>query len=352
MIRIFATAALLIGAAVASPKIGKAPIRLNQVQVLGSHNSYRPVASAATQARLDAQIGFAARGLDYGHPTLEAQLDLGVRQFEFDPYVDRDGGLYSRPDAAKGFKVGAIMAKPGLKVLHMPVIDPESHCLTLNACFAVIAKWSRRHPQHDAIFITVDTKEAPSTIAGITSPELYQARDLDEVDRTARAAFGASNLITPDTVRGRYKSLREAVLAKNWPTTASARGKIMIILDSNPRIADIYRAGHQALAGRAMFGVYLEDQPEASVFNIQDPIAEEARIAKLVKQGFIVRSRADANTLEARTHDLARFQAAVRSGAQIISSDYYPGAPDPLSLKFEVRMGGGYSQRNPVTDID
>jgi hypothetical protein len=352
MVRIITSAALIMGAALASPLVGKEPIRINQVQVLGSHNSYRPVASVATQELLDAQIGAAARGLDYGHPTLEAQLDLGVRQFEFDPYVDRDGGLYSRPSEAAGPKAAAIMAQPGLKVLHMPVIDPESHCLTLKACFVAIAAWSRLHPTHEVIFITVDTKEAPSTIAGIASPELYQAQDLDEIDRTARAAFGASNLITPDTVRGRYKTLREAVLAKNWPTAASARGKIMIILDSNPRIADIYRSGHPALAGRAMFGVYLEDQPEASVFNIQDPIAEEARIVRLVGQGYIVRSRADANTIEARTHDLSRFQAAVRSGAQIISSDYYPGAPDPLGLKFEVRMSGGYGQRNPVTDQD
>lgn len=352
MVRQLAAAALFIGAALASPVAGKAPLRINQLQVLGSHNSYRPLASAATQERLDAKIGVAARGLDYGHPTLEAQLDLGVRQFEFDPYVDRGGGLYSRPIDATGPKAAAIMAKPGLKVLHMPVIDPESHCLTLKACFAAIADWSRRHPRHEVIFITVDTKEAPSTIAGIASPDLYEARDLDEIDRTARATFGASNLITPDTVRGRYKTLREAVLAKTWPTAASARGKIMIILDSNPRIADIYRSAHPALAGRAMFGVYLEDQPEASVFNIQDPVAEEARIMKLVGQGYIVRSRADANTIEARTHDLLRFQAAVRSGAQIISSDYYPGAPDPLGLKFEVRMDAGYSQRNPVTDQD
>ena len=78
-------------------------------------------------------------------------------------------------------------------------------------------------------------------------------------------------------------------------------------------------------------------EPEAAVFNIQDPKAEETRIKDLVAQGFMVRTRSDADTREAHAHDQSRLQAALRSGAQIISSDYYPGAPDPLGLRFVVR---------------
>ena len=81
----------------------------------------------------------------------------------------------------------------------------------------------------------------------------------------------------------------------------------------------------------------LRSPAEAAVFNIQDPRPEEARIKALVAQGFLVRTRTDADTTEARNHDLGRLEASVRSGAQIISTDYYPGAPDPLNPKFEVR---------------
>ncbi len=352
MLRAVAAALVLalgaLAGAVAAPALARPALKINQLQVLGSHNSYRPLARPATQQRLDAKLGMAARGLDYGHPPLATQLAHGVRQFEFDPYVDRDGGLYALPDADPA--TAQTMRKPGLKVLHMPVIDQESHCLTLKACFSAVAQWSRSHPNHEPIFITVDTKDAPSTLPGIASPTLYEPRDLDEIDTTARAAFGPSRLIVPDQVRGRFATLREAVLARNWPTVQSARGKVMIILDSNPRIADLYRQGHPNLTGRALFGVYTEDQPEASVFNIQDPVAEAPRIHRLVEQGFIVRSRADANTLEARMHDTKRLNAAVSAGAQIISTDYYPGAPDPLGLKFVVRMAEGYHQRNAVTD--
>jgi hypothetical protein len=343
MLRLFAVA-MAVAMAIAAPIGAKPELKVNQLQVLGSHNSYRPVPSPTTQEQLDARIGAAARGLDYGHPPIEVQLDMGVRQFEFDAYVDRDGGRYAQATDS------AVMRQPGLKVFHMPVVDQESHCLTLKACFAAVADWSRRNPKHDILFITVDTKDAPSKIAGFDSPVLYESRDLNEIDATAVAAFGRDRLITPDQVRGQFKTLRDAVLAGAWPTVAAARGKIMIILDSNPRIAAIYREGHPNLNGRAMFAIYDEDQPEASVFNIQDPIAEEARIDRLVRQGFIVRSRSDSNTAEARMRSTKRHDAAVRAGAQIISTDYYQGAPDPLGLGFSLRLANGYSQRNPVLD--
>lgn len=122
-----------------------------------------------------------------------------------------------------------------------------------------------------------------------------------------------------------------------WPTAASARGKMLLVLDANPRVEDAYRAGHPSLKGRVLFGLYAEDQAEAAVFNIQDPRPEEARVKALVAQGFLVRVRSDADTTEARNHDLGRLRSAERSGAQIISTDYYPGAPDPLDLKFVAR---------------
>jgi len=96
-----------------------------------------------------------------------------------------------------------------------------------------------------------------------------------------------------------------------------------------------------------MFGFYPEDAAEAAIFNIQDPVAEGDTIRRLVGAGFMVRSRADANTVEARTHDLGRLNAAVEAGAQIISTDYYPGAPDPLDLGFVVRLRDGLTQPNP-----
>jgi imidazolonepropionase-like amidohydrolase len=98
-----------------------------------------------------------------------------------------------------------------------------------------------------------------------------------------------------------------------------------------------------------MFGWYPDGQPESAIQIVQDPQVDGAKIKALVKAGVIVRTRTDANTVEARAHDLAKARAAQDSGAQAVSTDYYPGAPDPLGLHFVVTLPGGTMARcNPV----
>ena len=72
-----------------------------------------------------------------------------------------------------------------------------------------------------------------------------------------------------------------------------------------------------------MFAAVDADHPTAAVLIINDPVAEQARIRDLVSVGFLVRTRADANTVEARANDIRRRDAAFASGAQAISTDYY-----------------------------
>ena len=47
-----------------------------------------------------------------------------------------------------------------------------------------------------------------------------------------------------------------------------------------------------------------------------------AEIDALVKQGYLVRTRSDENTEQARTDDTTRRDLALSSGAQMISTDY------------------------------
>jgi hypothetical protein len=309
--------------------------RLNAMHVLGSHNSYRPDLDPSALARQRQVMGDHSFGVEYGHPPIAKQLDLGLRQLEFDPYADGAGGLYAAPYFDQPDKL-ATMRRPGAKVLHAPVVDARTLCLTLAACFDEVAAWSRAHPDHAPIVIFVNTKEDPFNNPAIPNPPLYTAADLASIDADAVAAFGRNHIVAPDDLRGRAATLRQAATTGGWPSLAAARGKVLLVLDSNPRVAQLYRQDHPSLKGRMMFGLYDVAEPEAAVFNVQDPKVEEARIKDLVAAGFLVRTRSDADTREARLQDHSRLQAAVRSGAQIISSDYYPGAPDPLGLGFVV----------------
>src|SRR5260370_33645424 len=61
-------------------------VKLNQIQVIGSHNSYHK-GIASNEAKLwQAKYAEAFKGLDYSHPPLAKQLDRGVRQSELDIY--------------------------------------------------------------------------------------------------------------------------------------------------------------------------------------------------------------------------------------------------------------------------
>ena len=95
-----------------------------------------------------------------------------------------------------------------------------------------------------------------------------------------------------------------------------------------------------------MFTNAPEGHPAAGVMIINDPIKDFARIQRLVRAGYLVRTRADANTLEARVNDTRRREQAFASGAQAISTDYYFPATH-FGTDYRVSIDGGI-RCNPV----
>ncbi|MBO9621640.1 MAG: hypothetical protein J7500_02905 [Sphingomonas sp.] len=324
-----------------------APQAMNDIQVVGSHNSFKARIPASVMAKIRAAGPGLAEGLDYYHLPLAQQLDAGVRQLELDVFADPQGGRYADPKGealakaageATGFDRPA-MLRPGFKVFHIPDVDYLSTCVTLVRCLGEIDRWSRAHPRHLPIMITINAADTPSGRPGISDPlPLDNAALLDALDGEIRTVLPSKRLITPDEVRGSAPSLREAVRTRGWPALSAARGRIYILLDVRSAVSDVYRAGHPSLAGRAMFGWYPEDQPEAAIEIVQDPLVDGDKIRRWVSEGMIVRTRTDANTVEARTGDLSKARAAMGSGAQAVSTDYYPGAPDPLGRGFVVTL--------------
>jgi hypothetical protein len=82
-------------------------------------------------------------------------------------------------------------------------------------------------------------------------------------------------------------------------------------------------------------------QPDAAFIKENDPTgANRDRIRDEVRQGYMVRTRADADTREARADDPRRRDQALASGAQWVSTDY----PAP---GIAARFGSGYRVRVP-----
>ena len=122
----------------------------------------------------------------------------------------------------------------------------------------------------------------------------------------------------------------------------------MFVLDQDGRKLETYAQGHPSLRGRIMFVNAKEGRPEAAFRIVNDPIGDAAYIRQLVLKGYLVRTRADAGTKEARSGDTRRRQAAFASGAHFISTDYY--RPDPrFGMDYSVGLpGGGVARWNPL----
>lgn len=336
----------------------KATLKLNQIQLIGTHNSYH-AGIAPSEAKLwQIKNPKAFMGLDYQHPPLAQQLDSGVRQIELDIYPDSQGGRYAHPAGPRmveeahlppdpPFDPEGVMLKPGFKVMHVLDFDYRSVCQPFVACLKQVRDWSHQHPSHIPVFILVETKRSsPEGQMKLTEAEPFTQSTLDALDAEIRSVFSPSELITPDDVRGSYETLNQAVLAGNWPTIKAARGKVMFLMDQR-WAGPIYLEDHPSLRGRVLFTNAAPGEPDAAFTECNDGPAE--KITGLVREGYLVRTRTDADTTEARADDTRRRDAMIASGAQILSTDYPASEPARWEGYYSVSLPGKVvAMCNPV----
>ncbi|RYG70349.1 hypothetical protein EON80_08135, partial [bacterium] len=89
------------------------------------------------------------------------------------------------------------------------------------------------------------------------------------------------------------------------------------------------------------------EHPAAAWMKRNDPLGSFDEIQSLVRHGFMVRTRADADMVEVLANDRKRVNAAMASGAQWISTD--APEPTPKQPDYEVAWPNKASWRlNPV----
>ncbi|MCC6234508.1 MAG: hypothetical protein IT580_17830 [Verrucomicrobiales bacterium] len=312
--------------------------RLHEIQVIGSHNSYHIAPHPAVLALVRSRDPAAAASLAYTHRPLTDQLSrLGLRQIELDLYADPEGGRYASPagrrlvmsastpeGAAPPVAPGEWMQQPGAKILHVPDFDYLSHTPTLHQALREIRAWSVAHPAHVPLFVLLELK---GEAAGpeFTQPIPWTAERIAALEAEILSVIPATNVLRPDDVRGTQPTLRDAVRNRGWPLLAETRGRVVFLLDNTDAARDALLEGNDHLAGRVLFASVSPTHPAAAWFKLNDPVGDFAQIQELVRQGFLVRTRADADLRP----DPARREAALASGAQLISTDF----PEPdLSL--------------------
>jgi hypothetical protein len=204
---------------VALEPAGEAPIyareadalRIDQLQLLGSHNSYHRAPRFALTSRFR-----------YTHRPLPQQLAAqGVRHLELD--VRYAGGA--------------------LRVGHAPIVDAGTQCRSFELCLEGIAAWSRSQPDHLPVFVFVQPKE------GLISAGLDQRVDL--LDRAIARVFRTHELLLPRDVARQFPNLRDAVRSAGWPSLERTRGKVAFVLFGTRGWCTSTRAAARASRGAA-----------------------------------------------------------------------------------------------------
>jgi hypothetical protein len=284
-------AALALGltAPLAAPAAASEPLRLNDLQARGSHNSFH---------RDPMFPGREGVGWDYSHPTLDRQLHLqGVRQVELDVHYN--------------------WARDELQVYHAWFGDDRSTCDLLSECLAVMRRWSDAHPQHHPILVLIEPKDAqlpelPENGDPFTEP--FDEESYQRLDETLLAGWGAHRTITPGDVVVEGKSLRDSIRSHGWPLLDDVRGQVLFLIDGDDHGA-AYSRSWTSLAGRTAF-VQAEPDTAVAAFVGRDGARapgedKYGRMRRLVAQNFMVRDYVDPPAT-----------AALAAGAQFVSSDH------------------------------
>ena len=267
-------------------------LRLHQVQVIGTHNSYH-VRKQPANGR--------AGDWNYSHAPLDVQLDRGVRSLELDLH----------------WKNGEF------EVFHVPLVDEGTTCRSLADALATVRKWSDAHPRHVPIsFLFELKKEGPGLDKRIKEVD---SAGLDQLDNLLKEAFPPARRIAPDDVRAGAATLRAAVEQHGWPKLSDVRGKVFFILHDNGAKRELYVRDHPSLSGRAMFVRSDPERDDAAALVLDNPRDDE--IGRLAKAGYLIRTRADADLRAPLAANNARRDAALASGAHILSTDFPHGEP-------------------------
>ena len=284
-------------------------LRLNHIQMKGSHNSYH----IEPEDPLD-------ESWMYTHAPLPIQLsEQGVRCFEID--------VHYRPE--------------GFLVHHLPSIDETSTCDVFVDCLWEMRHWSDENPGHHPLIVFVEPKDDIDFDHPITG-------HFGELDEEILSVWPREQLLVPGDLIGDHPDLATAIQADGWPTLGETRNTaVFILLDSEAHRAE-YMAGESGLRDRVMFVDADPEDPFAAFVAFGSYLGHEDRFRLAVDSGFIVRASLDgANSTAAIDNDRTELEAALESGAHLIVTDYPSQLP---GSDYWVDLPGGQPSRcNPAT---
>lgn len=267
--------------------------RMNQIQVIGTHNSYH-IAPDPSMMEALLSLDKRVREWQYTHDPLDVQLTEGLRSFELDLHP----------------------SDQGYKILHVPLVDEGTHCLFFKDCLAVMLAWSQAHPEHVPVSVLLEFKLEEAILSGETVCD-DPVTLIEALQNEILESMPEEKLLTPRTIHSGQGSLREVLEKEGWPHLERMLGKFFFILHDKEAL----RNACESLSEETILFVNSSpDRSDGAVIVVDDPFNQD--IPQLLEKNMIVRVRADSGLRVDSPRALHKRDQALASGAHIVSTDF------------------------------
>jgi len=274
-------------------------IKLDDIQMLASHNSYKKVGPAIGRFFVGLGDSFAeAKALNYGYQSITDQLNLGIRSFEFD--LRYRNGIF--------------------ELTHVPLVDNSSQAVNFELALEEIKLFSE-HQTHIPIIILVEIKDDWMILDPFL--DTFDQNALTLLDELIMNKLG-TYLYKPSDMVDETEVLRDIITNDGWPIVDDLLNQTIFVLHPGNYTSTYYEID-ETLQMQSMFigSGYTDILPSYASFFVQNDV-DINKIKTLVSQHFMVRTRIDSNL----NFTQSGFLEAVESGAQILTTDFSIGRSD------------------------
>ena len=274
-------------------------LRLNEIQFLATHNSFKAMPSMYWSKFAEIFWGQKVRNGYYGLPYLTEQLDMGYRGLELDIAL-YDGDFV---------------------LTHNPTTDWRTNGPDFRLALEEIKLWSDINQGHIPLNLMIQVRDTWAPYSHRFSA--FKKQDLIKLDNLLKEIFGEEGIIKPADVIGDNNTLREAVENDGWPLLTDSMGKVFFsILFDQQKNLDYYVDIDPTFATQSSF-VFTRPSAEITAYTamiLADNPFEEG-VEEMVGKNYILRTRID----EQFEFSEERRQASIELGSVILATDYPVG---------------------------
>lgn len=273
-------------------------LRLNEIQVLSTHNSYKTMPNMYISKPLEVLFGDKVRNGQYGMPYLTEQLDNGIRGLEID--ITKYGDDFI--------------------LMHDPKTDWRTNGPDFRLALEEIKIWSDANVNHIPINIMLQVRSSwtmfSHKIGAIEEADLVILNDMLE------DVFGRDGIIRPEDVIGDRDNLREAVENDGWPQLSDCMGKVYFAMLFDQKTTEAQYVAIDPsfkIQNSFIFTKIHEMQDYSSIILADSPFADG--LNGLIDKNYLLRTRVDVQ----HNHPIDRLQASITLGSTILATDYPVG---------------------------